>query len=61
MSDYPYADRFPVNRTLPEQGRPRDEILAELATMADGGGRVLGDRQVLGHDVLRRPRRTTTS
>ena len=34
MSDYPYADRFPVNRTLPAVGRPRAEILAELETMA---------------------------
>ena len=33
-SDFPYADRFPVNRTLPAQGRPRDEILEELRTMA---------------------------
>ncbi len=33
-SDFPYADRFPVNRTLPEKGRPRDEILDELRTMA---------------------------
>jgi glutamate/tyrosine decarboxylase-like PLP-dependent enzyme len=45
MSAFPYEDRFPVNRTLPEQGRPRDEILAELDTMAseedtvwEGGG-----------------------
>ena len=56
MSDYPYQDRFPVQRTLPEHGRPRDEILAELATHGEGGGRLLGDRQVLGHHVLRRPR-----
>jgi len=34
MSDYPYQDRFPVQRTLPEHGRPRADILAELATMA---------------------------
>jgi glutamate/tyrosine decarboxylase-like PLP-dependent enzyme len=34
MSDFPYADRFPVNRTLPDTGRPRDEVLAELRTMA---------------------------
>ena len=34
MSEYPYADRFPVNRTLPESGRPREEILAQLQTMA---------------------------
>ena len=35
MSDFPYADRFPVHRTLPEQGRPRAEVLAELAAMAE--------------------------
>ena len=38
MSDlfdsYPYQDRFLVLRGLPEQGRPRDEIRAELATVA---------------------------
>ncbi|MEO5850905.1 MAG: aspartate aminotransferase family protein [Nocardioides sp.] len=34
MSDYPYAERFPVNRTLPEHGRPRADVLAELAEMA---------------------------
>jgi glutamate/tyrosine decarboxylase-like PLP-dependent enzyme len=33
-SDFPYADRYPVNRTLPEHGRPREEILAELHQMA---------------------------
>jgi sphinganine-1-phosphate aldolase len=34
FDSYPYKDRFPVNRTLPEHGRPRSEILAELHTMA---------------------------
>ena len=34
MATYPYEDRFPVNRTLPEKGRPRAEILAELGVMA---------------------------
>ena len=34
MTDYPYAGRFPVQRRLPDQGRPREELLAELATMA---------------------------
>ena len=34
MSDYPYAERFPVNRGLPETGRPRADVLAELAEMA---------------------------
>jgi glutamate/tyrosine decarboxylase-like PLP-dependent enzyme len=32
--DYPYAERFPVVRGLPERGRPRAEILAELRAMA---------------------------
>ena len=34
MSEFPYADRFPVNRTLPEDGRPREEVLTQLHTMA---------------------------
>src|ERR1700682_1502164 len=35
MAAYPYQDRFTVNRTLPEKGRPREQILAELRTMAE--------------------------
>ena len=35
MPAFPYEDRFAVNRALPEKGRPREEILAELATMAE--------------------------
>jgi glutamate/tyrosine decarboxylase-like PLP-dependent enzyme len=34
MSDFPYADRFPVNRRLPEQGQPREDVIAELRAMA---------------------------
>jgi glutamate/tyrosine decarboxylase-like PLP-dependent enzyme len=34
LSDYPYAGRFPVNRALPAEGRPREEILAQLHAMA---------------------------
>jgi sphinganine-1-phosphate aldolase len=34
MSDYPYAARFPVHRTLPEDGRPQEEVLAQLEAMA---------------------------
>jgi glutamate/tyrosine decarboxylase-like PLP-dependent enzyme len=34
MSDFPYQDRFPVNRTFPATGRSRDDVLAELRTMA---------------------------
>jgi sphinganine-1-phosphate aldolase len=31
---YPYADRFPVNRTLPDEGRSREEVLDELRSLA---------------------------
>ena len=34
MSDFPYAERFPVNRTLPETGRSQAEVLEELQAMA---------------------------
>ena len=33
-NDFPYADRYPVNRVLPAHGRPRDEVLKELHDMA---------------------------
>ncbi|HLI45473.1 MAG TPA: aminotransferase class V-fold PLP-dependent enzyme [Acidimicrobiales bacterium] len=32
--DYPYAERYGVTRALPDHGRAREEILAELAEMA---------------------------
>ncbi|HET8682397.1 MAG TPA: aminotransferase class V-fold PLP-dependent enzyme, partial [Micromonosporaceae bacterium] len=32
----PYRDRYPAHRRLPEQGRDRAEVLAELASLADG-------------------------
>jgi len=34
MSTFPYAGRFAINRTLPQRGRPREEILAELAAIS---------------------------
>jgi glutamate/tyrosine decarboxylase-like PLP-dependent enzyme len=34
MGFHPYADRFAVNRTLPELGRPREEIVSELSAVA---------------------------
>ena len=34
MSPFPYADRVPVHRTLPDRGTPRDEVLGILRTMA---------------------------
>ncbi len=33
-NEYPYAERYGVLRALPEKGRPREEVLAELAEMA---------------------------
>lgn len=33
-NDHPYADRYPVNRVLPEQGRTREDLLAELKALA---------------------------
>jgi glutamate/tyrosine decarboxylase-like PLP-dependent enzyme len=33
-STHPYAERYGVQRALPEKGRPRDEILDELRAMA---------------------------
>jgi hypothetical protein len=34
MGNFPYADRFPVNRVLPETGRPRSDIMAQLQIMS---------------------------
>ena len=56
MSSYPYSDRFPVNRTLPEQGRPREDVLAEMAQLAKEEdqawetGRVSGTMYCGDHD-----------
>jgi glutamate/tyrosine decarboxylase-like PLP-dependent enzyme len=56
MSAYPYQDRFPVNRALPEHGRPRDEIVKEMAELAAEedtsweSGRVSGTMYCGDHD-----------
>ena len=34
MSDFPYADRFEINRTLPQHGRDKQAVLDELSQMA---------------------------
>jgi sphinganine-1-phosphate aldolase len=34
MSDYPYADRFAINRSLPEHGTSRGHVLEQLHAMA---------------------------
>ena len=56
MAEFPYADRFPINRALPEHGRPREEVLAELQAMADAEddtwetGKVSGTMYCGDHD-----------
>lgn len=45
---FPYADRFPVNRTLPEKGRGRDEILDELRELATSEDAAWEDGQCSG-------------
>lgn len=56
MAEFPYADRFAINRTLPPDGRPRDEVLAELREMADleddtwESGKVSGTMYCGDHD-----------
>ena len=40
FDSYPYKDRLEVNRTLPEEGRERDDSLAELRAMAGEEDRV---------------------
>jgi len=34
MASFPYADRIPVNRTMPDAGRSREEIIADLTAIA---------------------------
>ena len=48
MSLFPYADRYPVCRTFPEQGRPRAEILAEIAAMSAAEDAAANDGKISG-------------
>ncbi len=56
MSFYPYADEYPIVRGLPERGRPKAEILAELHSMAERedasweNGKVSGSMYCGDHD-----------
>ncbi|HXW38393.1 MAG TPA: pyridoxal-dependent decarboxylase [Acidimicrobiales bacterium] len=34
MSTFPYADRFAVHRRLPEEGKPREDLLDQMRAMA---------------------------
>ena len=48
MSEYPYAERYPVNRGLPDHGRPRQAILDELATIAAAEDATWADGRISG-------------
>ena len=48
MGDMPYADRIEVLREMPDQGRPRDEVLADLAHMAEVEDALWQDGKVSG-------------
>jgi sphinganine-1-phosphate aldolase len=56
MSEYPYAERFEVNRTMPEKGRDREAVLEELRQMASEedtsweGGQVSGSYYCGDHE-----------
>ena len=56
MAEFPYADRFAVNRTPARAGPTRDEVLAELRAMAKQEDASWETGKVLRDDVLRRPR-----
>jgi len=55
-SFYPYRERFPLNRTIPEHGMRRDEILATVSTLAHeedalgDTGKVSGSLYLGDHD-----------
>lgn len=48
MSDFPYAELFPVQRSIPEVGRNRDEVLAELAHMSEAEDKSWETGQISG-------------
>jgi glutamate/tyrosine decarboxylase-like PLP-dependent enzyme len=56
MSGFPYADRFAVHRTLPEDGTPKEVVLDELAAMSAAenptweGGQCSGTMYCGDHD-----------
>ncbi len=45
---HPYADRFAIHARLPDEGVPREELLAQLATMAAEEDRVADAGRVSG-------------
>ncbi len=47
-NDHPYAERYGVNRRIPEQGLPREEVLGQLREMATQEDRSWETGQVSG-------------
>jgi sphinganine-1-phosphate aldolase len=47
-NDHPYAERYGVNRRIPDQGIPREQVLAELREMATEEDRSWETGQVSG-------------
>ena len=58
-SFYPYKDRYPIHRGIPEQGLDRDDVLAQVAAMATeedalgDSGKVSGSLYLGDHDQYR--------
>ncbi len=48
MGLFPYADRFPVTRSFPEHGRPREDIVAEIEAMSAAEDAVAMDGKISG-------------
>ncbi len=48
MASYPYEDKFGIIREMPEQGRPRDEIIADLQWMGEQEDQFWRDGKVSG-------------
>ncbi|MDP9463238.1 MAG: pyridoxal-dependent decarboxylase, partial [Actinomycetota bacterium] len=48
MGLYPYVDRYPVERSLPQSGRGRAEILAEIRAMSAVEDAVADDGKISG-------------
>jgi len=48
MSDFPYADTFPVHRTLPEEGTPKETILTMMSGMSETENKVWESGQCSG-------------
>lgn len=48
MGLFPYADRYPVVRSFPQRGRPRNEIVAEIEAMSAAEDAVAHEGKISG-------------